>query len=138
MVKRDFQTDGTAICFDSDSLRRAVINVVDNACQAMTGGVGEKDAAVAGKLAVATHMNGERVEIEFADTGPGISADDLPHVLEPLFSTKSFGTGLGLPTVQRIMEEHGGGIEIGSVAGRGTHVVLWLPPWGGNEEGSKT
>ena len=61
------------------------------------------------------------------DTGPGIPEDVLPRITEPLFSTKSFGTGLGLPTVQRILEEHGGGVEIDSEPGHGTRVRLWLP-----------
>ena len=122
-VNCELQMGGAAVCFDPDELRRAVINVIDNARQAMTDGGGD--------LTVATHMNGERVEIEITDTGPGIPEDVLPRVLEPLFSTKPFGTGLGLPTVQRIMAEHGGGLEIGSEPGRGTRVVLWLPPGGG-------
>jgi signal transduction histidine kinase len=51
----------------------------------------------------------------------------LEKIFEPLYSTKSFGVGLGLPTVRQIMEQHGGGIEIASEAGRGTDVSLWLP-----------
>ena len=71
-------------------------------------------------------MHAERVEIEFADNGPGIPEESLARVLEPLYSTKSFGTGLGLPTVQRIMEDHGGGLKIDSKEGQGTRVTLWL------------
>jgi signal transduction histidine kinase len=80
-------------------------------------------------------MNGDRLEITIADTGPGIPAEVLPQVLEPLFSTKSFGTELGLPTVQQIIEAHGGGLEISSEENRGTTVVLWLPLNRSVEEG---
>jgi len=51
----------------------------------------------------------------------------LARIFEPLFSTKSFGVGLGLPTVKQIMEQHGGDIEITSGEGQGTRVLLWLP-----------
>ncbi len=123
-VTRDFQADAAAVAFDRDELRRAVINLIDNACQAMTGGEKRADAGTGGagtrdELALSTRMNGKRVEIAVADSGPGIPAEVLPQVLEPLFSTKTFGTGLGLPTVQRIMEAHGGGLErspAGSIA----------------------
>ena len=61
-----------------------------------------------------------------ADTGGGIPADVLPKVFEPLFSTKSFGTGLGLPMVKQIVEQHGGTITIASEAGKGTRVTVRL------------
>ncbi len=126
-VTRDFQADAAAVAFDRDELRRAVINLVDNACQAMIGREKLGDAGIGGELTLSTRMNGERVEIAVADSGPGIPAAVLPQVLEPLFSTKTFGTGLGLPTVQQIMEAHGGGLEITSREHCGTKVVLWLP-----------
>ena len=82
------------------------------------------------KIAPASHRQGNC--IPFADTrwhdyGPGIPPDILPKIFEPMFSTKSFGVGLGLPVVKQIMEQHGGGIEIESEEGRGTWVCLWLP-----------
>jgi signal transduction histidine kinase len=61
------------------------------------------------------------------DTGPGIAPENLERVFEPLFSTKSFGTGLGLPTVKQIVEQHGGSIRIESEVGRGTRVLIRLP-----------
>ncbi len=96
----------------------------------MANGTGGGVTATA-ELTVATRVTGERIEIDISDTGPGIPEDDLPQVREPLFSTKAFGTGLGLPTVQNIMEAHDGGLEITSRVGRGTRVILWLPPGGG-------
>ena len=107
---------------DPDRLRRAVINVYENACQAMrTNGGGS------GCLTLNTRLNKERVELSIADTGPGISDEVLPHIFEPLFSTKNFGVGLGLPTVKQIMEQHGGGLEIDTEVRRGTRMLLWLP-----------
>jgi len=61
------------------------------------------------------------------DNGPGIPQSVLPHVFEPLFSTKSFGTGLGLPTVRQIIEQHGGTIAIESESGRGARATVLLP-----------
>ncbi|MDH3474525.1 MAG: ATP-binding protein, partial [Rhodospirillales bacterium] len=59
--------------------------------------------------------------------GPGIPAQDLDRVFEPLYSTKSFGVGLGLPLVRRITEQHDGDIEVESEPGRGTRFVIRLP-----------
>ena len=124
---RDLQTGGAVVRFDPEALRRALINLVENACQAMTDGGGARADTAQRRLTVASRVAGGRVEIVVADTGPGIPEEVLPQVLEPLFSTKPFGTGLGLPTVQRTLEDHGGGIEIDSEPGRGTRVRLWLP-----------
>jgi len=114
--------------FDRDRFRRAIINVFDNACQAMTGEVGREAAdADNAVLSVKTQRKNGRVEVIFEDRGPGIPADVLPRIFEPLFSTKGFGVGLGLPVVKRIMEQHGGGIEIDRAGTSGTRVCLWLP-----------
>ena len=72
-------------------------------------------------------MNDDRLEIVFHDNGPGIPAEVLSKIFEPLYSTKSFGVGLGLPTVRQIMEQHNGGIDITSEPDQGTNVSLWLP-----------
>ena len=114
---------GVAANIDRDRLRRAVINVLDNACQA----VEENGDGADNEVVVATKVNGERVEIVVTDKGPGIADDELGKIFEPLYSTKSFGVGLGLPVVEKIAEEHGGGVDIVSTIGRGTQVTLWLP-----------
>ena len=86
------------------------------------------------ELSITTKVVGERFEMRFADTGKGMDPETLNKIFEPLFSTKSFGTGLGMPTVKQIMELHGGGIEVSSELGRGTTVVLWLPTEGAKAE----
>ena len=56
-----------------------------------------------------------------------IRSVQLPRILEPLFTTKNFGTGLGLPAVEKILEQHGGGLDIVSVPGQGATFTVWWP-----------
>jgi signal transduction histidine kinase len=105
-------------------MRRVLVNLVDNAVQAMA----EADAAIATRvITITTSEPGNAYELAIEDTGPGIPAEVMPKIFEPLFSTKNFGTGLGLPTVKQIIEQHGGRIIIDSEIGRGTRVVIRLP-----------
>ncbi len=108
---------------DADRLRRVVINLLDNAAHALAAYEGARERTIT----VETNVIGDRFELTIEDAGPGIPADVLPKVFEPLFSTKSFGTGLGLPTVKQIVEQHGGKIDISSEPGSGTRVVVQLP-----------
>ena len=78
-------------------------------------------------MSVATHAKKDRLEIVFSDNGPGIPEDLREKVFEPLFSTKNFGVGLGLPVVHQIMEQHGGGVVVGQRRGGGAKIALWLP-----------
>ena len=104
--------------FDSDKLKQAFMNVVLNAMEAMPQG---------GELTVSTFREGDSVYIAVADTGVGIAAADIAHIFEPFFTRKSRGTGLGLANVKRILEEHGGSVEIDSTLGEGTRVLMGLP-----------
>jgi signal transduction histidine kinase len=116
--------DVAKLSIDSDHLRRAIINVVDNAFDAMR----EVEPAEDGHhLTVSTCVVKDRLEIRVSDTGSGIPDEMMDRIFEPLFSTKTFGVGLGLPIVKGIMEQHGGGVQISSQNNVGTTVVLWLP-----------
>jgi len=131
-VHNEFALPGVGVGLDRDRLRRAVINVFDNACQAMIAGASERSENGEHRLTVRTGAAAGRIELVFEDTGPGILPEVLPKVFEPLFSTKGFGVGLGLSVVHQIMEQHGGGVEIENIAGGGARVRLWLP---GDEPG---
>lgn len=118
--------DGLHVDFDPHRLRRALINIIDNAVQAMIPN-GEETPAVDAILDISTRVRNGRIELVVRDNGAGISQEVLPRIFEPLFSTKNFGVGLGMPAVKQIMMQHDGGIEIDSKPGQGTIVILWLP-----------
>jgi len=126
----DLAAPGCQINCDSDRLRRVVINLIDNAAHALTE-LGE--SAGKRRITVRSRTAANGFEFTIEDTGPGIPSDVLPKVFEPLFSTKSFGTGLGLPMVKQIVEQHGGSIEILSEVGTGTMVVVLLPIYSAEE-----
>jgi PAS domain S-box-containing protein len=102
----------------ANALEQVVLNLVTNAAEAMPEG---------GEIRIVTSTAGNRVRVVVADTGRGITAEDLPHVFDPFFTTKASGTGLGLSVSYGIVEDHGGTIEAESAPGRGTTFVLTLP-----------
>ena len=122
---------GIVVQIDNESFRRAVINVAQNAIQAMTkvkpGKKAEPSDNKEMRLTIESRVHQNRMEVIVSDSGEGIAQADLDKIYEPLYSTKSFGVGLGLPIVKGIMEQHLGGIEIDSQVGIGTKVTLWLP-----------
>ena len=105
---------------DPDHVKRAVLNLVDNAVEAVGGG---------GDVTVETTYDAstERVRLVVSDTGPGISAEDKDKLFQPYFSTKVTGMGLGLPIVHEIIQEHGGAIRIEDNVPRGSRFVIELP-----------
>lgn len=113
---------GAVIGVDREQLRRAVVNLVNNAAQAMEGAQGVGDT-----IYVTTRADGSGVEIVITDEGPGIAPELMEKIFEPLFSTKGFGVGLGIPIIKDIVETHGGRLRYESTVGRGTAAHLWLP-----------
>lgn len=119
---REFSAPDGIVSSDLERFRRVIINLVDNAAQAMLEQTDRQRM-----IFVRTRIADGRFELVIEDTGPGIPADTLAKVFEPLFSTKTFGTGLGLATVKQIVDEHEGTIEIASEVDRGTKVLIYLP-----------
>lgn len=101
-IQAQIDCDADLVLFaDREMLRRAILNLFLNALDVMPGG---------GELLVTACKTSGRIEIEVADSGPGIPDDALDHLFEPFFTTKSSGTGLGLAIVERIVAAHGGKI----------------------------
>jgi len=123
-LSRDLAAPGVIAAFDPERLRRVMVNLVDNAVQSFPDGAPNAREL---QISVATRQNGDSIEITVSDTGPGIAPDILPRIFEPLYSTKTFGTGLGLPTVKQIVEQHGGEVELSSELGVGTRALVRLP-----------
>ncbi|MDH5392931.1 MAG: PAS domain-containing protein [Gammaproteobacteria bacterium] len=126
-LELDCSLDGEQTMIDVEVVRRAVINVFDNACQAMMNESDGNRVIQGSKLKIRTEKINNRVNMIFSDNGSGMNDEIKKKIFEPLFSTKGFGVGLGMPTVKRIMDQHHGGIEIESEEGHGTLVTLWLP-----------
>ena len=108
ILVRRFAADGVSVELAPERFMRAVINVVENACQALTENNTSSIGGREGSVTVSTGIKGKWIQISFSDNGPGISSELLPKIFEPLFSTKNFGVGLGLPIVKKILAEHGG------------------------------
>jgi signal transduction histidine kinase len=121
-LERRLAAPGAIVPIDSERMRLAIGNLIENAAEAIV----DAPHLTERRITVATHA-GTSAEIVIADTGPGMSETVLARVFEPLFSTRAFGTGLGLPTVKLIVEQHGGDLVIGSTPGAGTRVQIRLP-----------
>jgi signal transduction histidine kinase len=115
---KQLSLNGTQAMVDEDELRQVLVNLMENACQAMTSG---------GTLTVGTKAQGERVAIDISDTGCGIPQEHLSKIFAPFFTTKSRGTGLGLAVVKKIVERHQGSITVESKVGEGTSFHIQLP-----------
>jgi len=114
------------IKIDKEKIRRALINILNNACMAMP----QSEINVIQnplKLKILTGRSDTKVWIEILDTGSGIPDTEINKIFEPLYSTRAYGIGLGLPIVKQIMEKHSGGISIDSKSGSETSVKLWFP-----------
>jgi signal transduction histidine kinase len=108
---------------------RAIINLLNNASEALVGKGDDPKSfyCETPAIRISTAVSNRGVEITVADNGPGISADNLAKIREPLFTTKNFGTGLGIPAVEQILEQHGGGLDITSREGGGATFTIWIP-----------
>jgi two-component system sensor histidine kinase AtoS len=118
-IDTEFAASQPMVRADADQLKQVFVNLVSNAVQAMepTGGT----------IVVRVWDDDSFVFASVADTGPGIEPDVLERVFDPFYSTRDSGTGLGLTIVHRIIDQHGGRIEVASAPGEGTTFTVALP-----------
>jgi signal transduction histidine kinase len=117
-IARYLDADLPRVMLDREAFRQALLNLIINAKQAMPDG---------GQLVVRTAADHGTVELDLIDTGIGMDERTAARMFEAFFSTKPGGSGLGLPTTQKIVEAHGGVISVQSELGRGTHIKIALP-----------
>ncbi len=107
------------VVMDPDQFRQVILNLVLNARQALSQQGGE--------ISIHAHKRDNFVEIIIKDTGKGIDPKDIPHIFDPFFTTRADGTGLGLSVVHRLINAHGGDIQVKSELGKGTTFIIKLP-----------
>lgn len=116
---------------DATHFKQALLNLLLNATQAMQTPAPDADSPRTRELILRTEQRkapeGAVASLHVIDTGPGIPEDKIERIFEPYFTTKSGGTGLGLPTSRRLIEEHRGTIDVHSAPGRGADFVITLP-----------
>jgi len=113
------KADDTNTVIDKELLKQAFVNIIFNAVQAMPDG---------GVLSIGVNnVYGHSVKVVFEDTGIGVKEENIDKIFNPFYTTKDEGTGLGLPIVHRIVEEHNGTINVSSIEGKGTVFEVTLP-----------
>ena len=117
-VRLAIDHQATYAMLDESSIRGALMNLMLNAIEAMRDG---------GTLSVAVDHTGESLRLEIADTGPGISEEEVKKIFEPFYTTKEQGLGLGMPYAKKIIEQHGGNLSLNSRPGEGTTISIELP-----------
>jgi len=117
-VKRYLESDLPSIKLDPQTLQAALVNLVKNAIEAMPNG---------GQLVARTRITRSGVALDLIDTGCGMEGETLLRMFEEFYTSKDSGTGLGLPTAKKIIEGHGGRINVQSEAGQGTQFTIEFP-----------
>lgn len=118
-IETVFSAADPTVMADADQLKQVLVNLVSNAVQAMGDG--------GGTIEVRVWDDDSFVFVSVADTGPGMAPEVLEKVFDPFYSTRDGGTGLGLTIVHRIIDQHGGRVEVESALGRGTMFTVALP-----------
>ena len=116
VIKRTSQEPKIKV--DIDRLNRVIVNLVSNAFDAMPNG---------GELTISSRKVRDYLELSFSDTGVGISKEKMDRLWTPFVTTKAKGMGLGLPISKRIIDAHGGDIQVETQKGKGTTFTIRLP-----------
>lgn len=117
-IREELDDDLPALEIDEKYLKQALLNIVKNAISAMPDG---------GTLTVSTQLKGDTVELRITDTGVGMSDEILNKIFEPYFTTKDFGSGIGLTLVYKVVKEHMGDITVTSQEGKGSTFAISFP-----------
>ena len=118
LVQKQMEPDLPGVVADPAQMKQVLLNLIQNALQAMPGG---------GSLKVSTLRSEGAVEVSVSDTGTGIPSETLNQIFDPFFTTKASGSGLGLAISRKIVEDHGGDISIESKQSTGATVTIRLP-----------
>ncbi|OGW43490.1 MAG: hypothetical protein A2Y66_02875 [Nitrospirae bacterium RBG_13_41_22] len=118
-VETDLKDDLPMIIADKKLLKRAFCNIIKNSIEAME--IGKKI------LKITSRMSGDNLEIQFSDTGIGISKDKIKNIFDPLVTSKIYGPGLGLTFALKIVQDHKGTISVESEPGKGTTFTIIFP-----------
>ncbi|HOV62293.1 MAG TPA: ATP-binding protein [Spirochaetia bacterium] len=117
-LKLELNEELPRLLLDDKYVKQALLNLIKNSIAAMPDG---------GLLTIKTGIDGPYVYVEVNDTGIGIPEENMGKIFEPYFTTKSFGSGLGLTVVYKIVKEHGGDITVKSKEGSGSSFILHFP-----------
>jgi signal transduction histidine kinase len=117
-IENQLGADAGSLPMDPGRLAQVFQNLIENAVQHSRAG---------GVVRIVGSRAGNEARIAVLDDGPGFAAKDLPRIFEPFFSRRRGGTGLGLPIVQRIVEQHGGRVEAANRDEGGASVAVLLP-----------
>lgn len=123
LLRTDLPEEQILARVDESLFKQAVLNLLINALQAMEGA----PADATKELLVRLERDEKEVRVHVIDRGPGIDPERLDEIFRPYVSSKPGGTGLGLPTTRRIIEEHGGRIQVHSIPASGSDFVIHLP-----------
>jgi len=117
-IRQNLRDEPLVCKIDVDMIKQVLLNLFINAQQAMSGG---------GELMIRTDRREKKAVIEISDTGSGIAADKLEHIFDAYYTSRSQGSGLGLPTAKKIIQAHDGSITVSSEINKGTAFMIRLP-----------
>lgn len=125
-VELNLKQPGARGTIDEAAMRSTLINLLLNSIQAMSEG---------GELRVSTDAGDQELRVEIADTGSGMTDEEVKHIFEPFYTTKSQGLGLGLFFAATVIEQHSGSVDVKSQPGKGTKITIKLPMGRGKADG---
>jgi signal transduction histidine kinase len=117
-IVTDIQLGEAPFHGEEKRLQQSFLNILLNALQALDS---------SGRIKVSVAKQGKNYRIIFEDNGPGIATKDIEKVFEPFYTTKPAGSGLGLAIVKKVVDDHGGRIDVKSAEGTGTSIIVTLP-----------